>query len=190
MAGGIDKGDRPALLLDAVRPDVLGDPTRLSGDDVDADDPIQQGGLAVVDVSEEGDHRRSRFEGGRIVFLLQLGQEHGVEVQEQLLQNIANRISRLVRPIDLVGHIQQDEFLIAMYYQNQDDARCRNFKRVLHDVNHRSYKTAHGFLNIQCAMAMSMIHKGNMPADVQRLIDTTHNKLQHSADMGFREVAV
>ena len=118
-----------------------------------------------------------------------IGQEHGVEVQEQLLQSIANRISRLVRPIDLIGHTQQDEFLIAMYFQNRDDARCRNFRRILHDVNHRSFKTSNGFLNIQCAMAMSMVHKDKMAENVKHFINGTRNKLIKSIEMGFEDVA-
>jgi len=118
-----------------------------------------------------------------------LKDQHGVEVQEQLLASAANRITRFVRPIDLVGHIDQDEFLIAMHFNNQDDARCRNFKRILHDVNHRSFKTTHGFLNIQCAMAMSTNYKGNMSADAKELITSTREKLQQSVDMGFEEIA-
>jgi len=60
--------------------------------------------------------------------------QYGIQVQEQLLSSVAERICRLVRPIDLVGHINQDEFLVAMYYNNADDARRRNFSRILHDV--------------------------------------------------------
>ena len=118
-----------------------------------------------------------------------LGETHGSGVQEQLLTSIASRISRLIRPMDLIGHIQKDEFLIAMYYPNKDDARCRNFRRILQDVNHRSFKTTDGFLNIQCAMAMSMIHKDNMVEDAKELIMDTRKKLVKSIEMGFEDVA-
>lgn len=118
----------------------------------------------------------------------QLKNKHGLAVQEQLLASTANRISRFVRPMDLVGHLDQDEFLIAMYFSNEDDARCRNFKRILHDLNHRSIKTAHGFLNIKCAMAMSNVHKGNMAADVEAFVADIRHKLQLSAETGFKEV--
>ncbi|MDX2506834.1 MAG: response regulator [Gammaproteobacteria bacterium] len=115
--------------------------------------------------------------------------QHGSSVQDQLLSSIANRICRQVRPIDLVGHIAKDEFLIAMYYNQVDDARCRNFKRILYDLNHRSFKTTHGFLNISCAMAMTMTHKDNMIGDVKELISITRKKLIKSVEMGSEEVA-
>lgn len=116
--------------------------------------------------------------------------QHNSKIQEQLLSSVAKRIRRLVRPIDLVGHISKDEFLIAMYYPNSDDARCRNFKRILHDVNHRSFKTSHGFLNIRCAMAMSMSHKDNLISDVNDFISQTRKKLSKSIEMGSEDVAV
>ncbi|MCW8930724.1 MAG: response regulator [Gammaproteobacteria bacterium] len=114
---------------------------------------------------------------------------YGKEVYEQLMGNIATRICRHVRPMDLVGHTQQDEFLIAMYNNNSDDARCRNFKRILQDLNHRSYKTTAGYISIHCAMAMTVILKSEHEQDVKELINTTREKLYKSIEMGFEEVA-
>ena len=113
---------------------------------------------------------------------------YGKTVHEQLMSSVATRICRHVRPIDLIGHIKQDEFLIAMYNLT-DDARCRNFKRILHDLNHRSYKTSSGFLNIHCAMAMTVTLKDEDEQDVEKLIKTTREKLHKSIAMGFEEVA-
>ncbi len=125
----------------------------------------------------------------KIINFKNLATEHNKEVQEQLLSSISRRICRQVRPIDLVGYINPGEFLIAMYYPDMEDARCRNFKRILHDVNHRSYKTAHGFLNLQCAMSMTSIDKNNPVSDVKELIYNTRQKLKQSVDMGFEDVA-
>lgn len=113
---------------------------------------------------------------------------YGKTVHEQLMSSVATRICRHVRPIDLIGHIKQDEFLIAMYNLT-DDVRCRNFKRILHDLNHRSYKTSSGFLNIHCAMAMTVTLKSDDERNVEELIKTTREKLHKSIATGFEEVA-
>jgi phosphoserine phosphatase RsbU/P len=125
----------------------------------------------------------------KIVNFDKIKSQHGADVQEQILSSVANRITRLVRPIDLVGHTNQDEFLIAMYYNHSDDARCRNYRRILHDVNHRSYKTTHGFINITCAMAMTITHKESITRNVKEIIQETQDKLSKSVDMGSEEVA-
>ena len=64
---GIKEGDMTAVFqLHVVRADVLGDSTRLTGDDVGLADVVQQGGLTVVDVTHDGNDRRT----GDEVFLL------------------------------------------------------------------------------------------------------------------------
>ena len=60
---------RPSF-VDAVGADVLGDAALFVGRHVDAEDPVQERRLAVVDVAEEGNDRRPRLQHGGIVFLL------------------------------------------------------------------------------------------------------------------------
>src|SRR3954453_8379921 len=60
---GVDEGDRPLLLIelgdDLVRADVLGDAAGLPRHHVGVADGVQQLGLAVVDVTHDGDHGRT-----------------------------------------------------------------------------------------------------------------------------------
>src|SRR4051794_15601950 len=59
----VDEGDRPLLLIelgdDLVRADVLGDAAGLPRHHVGVADGVQQLGLAVVDVTHDGDHGRT-----------------------------------------------------------------------------------------------------------------------------------
>ena len=67
VARRVDEGDRPAVPLDAIGADVLGDAPFFVRGHVDAEDPVQQRRLAVVHVAEERDDRRARLELGRVV---------------------------------------------------------------------------------------------------------------------------
>ena len=60
VTGRVDEGDRLALPLHLVGTDVLGDAARFAGDDVGLADLVEQQRLAVVDVTHDGDDRRSR----------------------------------------------------------------------------------------------------------------------------------
>ena len=51
VARRVDEGDRVAVVHRLVGADVLGDATRLAGDDVRVTDVVEQRGLAVVDVA-------------------------------------------------------------------------------------------------------------------------------------------
>ena len=60
---GVDEGDRaarcPRVRCDLVGADVLGDATGLARADVGLTDRVEQAGLAVVDVTHDGDDRRT-----------------------------------------------------------------------------------------------------------------------------------
>ena len=70
VARRIDERNSAAVLLDGVGANVLRDAAAFAADDVDADDAIQQRRLAVVDVAQEGDDRRTRHQRRRIIGLL------------------------------------------------------------------------------------------------------------------------
>jgi len=62
MAWRIQESDLAAIALNLVRPDVLGDATRLARGDVRLADRIKQRGFAMIDVAENTDDRRARDE--------------------------------------------------------------------------------------------------------------------------------
>jgi len=59
---------------DLVRPDVLGDATGFTGDDVGLADLVEQQRLAVVDVTHDG-HDGRTWRGGDVVVLVVLVEE-------------------------------------------------------------------------------------------------------------------
>lgn len=87
VTGGIDKGDRAggavlSLDRDLVGADVLGDAAVLGVDDVGVTDRVEQLGLTVVDVTHDGDDRRT---GHHVLGVVEFfGFEVDVEGLEQL----------------------------------------------------------------------------------------------------------
>ena len=69
VAGRVDEGERAAVGGDGlVGADVLSDAAGLGFDDVGATDGVEQRGLAVINVTEHGDDRRTG-DGVGVVFL-------------------------------------------------------------------------------------------------------------------------
>ena len=58
---GINEGDGMALPFDGIGTDALGDATRLAGSDLGTTDCVEQRGLAVIDMSHEGDDGSARL---------------------------------------------------------------------------------------------------------------------------------
>ncbi len=59
MAGGIQERDQTSLLFNLVRADMLGNTTGFAGSDFGLTNGIQEAGLAVIDMTEDGDYRRA-----------------------------------------------------------------------------------------------------------------------------------
>ncbi len=83
VTGGVDEGDRAvlALVLDVhlVGTDVLGDAAGLVAHDVRLADRVEQAGLAVVDVTHDGDDRRAGDEVLVLALVLAEGEIEGLE---------------------------------------------------------------------------------------------------------------
>ena len=88
VARGVDEGDRVALPLDLVGADVLGDATGLAGDHVGRTDPVEQQGLAVVDVAHDGDDRRSGPQLRLVLLLVVVVEELGQQLGLALLARV------------------------------------------------------------------------------------------------------
>ena len=104
VARRVDEGDRAVVVHDLVRADVLGDATGLTGDDVGVADRVEQRGLAVVDVTHDGDDRRPRLEERVVVFVvvaehrlqLELGLLAGLDEQHLGAERLGDELDHLV----------------------------------------------------------------------------------------------
>src|SRR5581483_6396217 len=88
VARRVDERDRAAVALDLVRADVLRDATGLAGDDVGVADVVEQLRLAVVDVTHDGDDRRTGLEVGVVLVLLVGEVEQLLELDLLLLTGV------------------------------------------------------------------------------------------------------
>ena len=65
---GVEEGDHAAVGFDVVGADVLGNAAGFAGRHLGAADVVEQRGLAMVDVTHDGDHRRPRLQRHILVF--------------------------------------------------------------------------------------------------------------------------
>jgi hypothetical protein len=128
---GVDEGDPPVVLGDLVRTDVLGDAARLARDHVGQTDRVEQQGLAVVDVAHDGDDRRARLEGARVL--------RGLDPELELLLGEEVHLDTEVGADDLDGVVGQrllDGGHLAHLEQLLDD-RSPGHTELVGELAHR-----------------------------------------------------
>jgi hypothetical protein len=105
VTGGVDERDRAVVLDDLVCTDVLRDAAGLALGDVRLADPVEQRGLAVVDVPHDGHDGRARLEQAVVLFLLILTEERlqlelsflaGLDQQHLTAEGLGDQLDHLV----------------------------------------------------------------------------------------------
>ncbi len=120
----------------------------------------------------------------------ELLKEYGSEAYKEVLVGIARRLNRLIRPGDLVARISDFEFVVGMHYLDSQQARPKNYKRIMQGINLRPIKTSAGYVTVNVAMAMCCNREGQTIIPAEALLDCAAKKIPVSVKTGCTEVAV
>lgn len=116
--------------------------------------------------------------------------EHGEATYCEILKSIGTRLARSIRPNDVVARVSGAEFVIGMYYQDVEQIKGKNYKRILQSINLRPVKTSRGFVTINGAMAISCSSAENMVTNAEELMEMAARKLGRSGATGGAEVVI
>jgi phosphoserine phosphatase RsbU/P len=121
---------------------------------------------------------------------IELLEEHGRQVYEQLLVGIARRLRRLVRPGDVIARISDFEFVVGTHYLDTHQAKAKNYKRIMQGINLRPIKTSAGFVTVNVAVAMCCNIEGQTIIPAETLLECAAKKIPVSVKTGCTEVAI
>lgn len=116
--------------------------------------------------------------------------EHGEETYCEILKSIATRLSRSVRPNDVVARISDAEFAVGMYYQDEEQMKMKTFKRIMQAINMRPIKTSRGFITVSGTMSVSCSQKGNLYENAEELMEAAAQKVEQARATGAGELAL
>jgi diguanylate cyclase (GGDEF)-like protein len=120
----------------------------------------------------------------------ELLEQYGEQVYGEILKSIATRLRRAVRPNDLVARVSDAEFVVGMYYQDEEQVNTKTFKRIMQSINLRPIKTTRGFVTVNGAMSISCSRKDNPFEQAEQLMEAAAKKVELSRAKGSTEVAL
>lgn len=120
----------------------------------------------------------------------ELMEQYGKKVYEEVLTGITRRLSRIVRPNDVLARISEEEFVIGMYYGDVEHVKVKNYKRILQGINLRQLKTSVGFIGVNVAIGMSCNRAGDPLITSETLINSASDKVKISQKTGCTEIGV
>ncbi len=84
-----------------------------------------------------------------------LQQEHGKIILREIMMGVARRLRQLVRPLDVVARLANEEFVIITHQSDISQANALTYRRIYEAFNVKALKTAKGFINLKASMCMS-----------------------------------
>ncbi|WP_439531273.1 response regulator [Marinobacter adhaerens] len=118
--------------------------------------------------------RHAESRGGCSAYVLcgirnwqELKRKHPPTVMSELAIGIARRLSTLIRPIDALCRVGDNQFAIIAYFPNSDHCTTTAFRRVFDGINHKALKTTAGYISVEAGMVLCKADVQNGTPSIQ-----------------------
>lgn len=118
--------------------------------------------------------RHAESRGGASAYVLcgirnwqELKRKHPPTVMSELAIGIARRLSTLIRPIDALCRVGDNQFAIIAYFPNRDHCTTTAFRRVFDGINHKALKTTAGYISVEAGMVLCKADAQNGTPSIQ-----------------------
>lgn len=110
-------------------------------------------------LSEMLRHAESR--GGACAYVLcgirnwqELKRKHPPSIMSELAVGISRRLNTLIRPIDALCRVGDNQYAIIAYFPTSDHCTTTAFRRLFDGINHKALKTTAGYISVEAGMVL------------------------------------
>lgn len=96
-----------------------------------------------------------------------LKRKHPASVMSELAVGIARRLNTLIRPIDALCRVGDNQFAIVSYFATSDHCTTTAFRRLFDGINHKALKTTAGYISVEAGMVLCRVDAQNGTPSVQ-----------------------
>ncbi|MCB1643975.1 MAG: diguanylate cyclase [Pseudomonadales bacterium] len=118
----------------------------------------------------------------QLLDLIDITMKHDEKITDELIISVADKIKRLVRPLDTVTYFGNGQFAVIMQHASIEDCTAESYQRIYEGLALRQYQTRAGFLSPSIAVGACGAGAETGPPKITTLIETaTENlKLSHA----------
>jgi len=113
---------------------------------------------------------------------------HDSKIVNELALGIARRLSHLIRPLDTLCRIAEDQFVVISNFTAIEECSPACFKRFHDGINYTAFKTSTGFISVQASISSCAADNSAKTPDAQQLEKITLKKLQQAHISGTPEI--
>lgn len=109
---------------------------------------------------------------------------HGKSITREVILATSRRLRQLVRPLDVVARLSNEQFAIVTYQQDAAQANAQTYRRVFEALNVKALKTSTGFVNIKAAMCLSFATEETGYPDAGKMLALTQQQIPKARETG------
>ncbi|MCK0107346.1 response regulator [Marinobacter sp. S0848L] len=105
--------------------------------------------------------RHAESRGGATAYVMcgirnwqELKRKHPPSIMSELCIGIARRLNTLIRPIDALCRVGDNQFATVSYFHNSDHCTTTAFRRIFDGINHKALKTSAGYISVEAGMVL------------------------------------
>ena len=136
--------------------------------------------------------RQIQARGGALCYLLigvqnadQLLSEYGVDFYDELLQGVARRLQQMVRPLDILGRLDDQHFVLLTLPPDLQECAPSSFKRLHDGLNLKAFMTSNGSVDVVAGISLVGADSKSLPESPQALFEEARALLGESYDTGL-----
>ena len=98
-----------------------------------------------------------------------LKRQYSPAIISELAVGIARRLSNLIRPMDSLCRVGDNQFAIVAHFSVADYCTTTAFRRVFDGINHKAFKTTAGYLSVEAGLVLCRADAQNGTPTVQEM---------------------
>jgi sigma-B regulation protein RsbU (phosphoserine phosphatase) len=114
----------------------------------------------------------------------QLMNEHGKNILREIMVGTSRRLRQLLRPLDVVARLSNEEFAIVTYQPDIMQANAITYRRIYDALNVKALKTSKGFVSIKAAMCMSAADEETGFPSPDKMLAITQQQIGNARETG------
>ncbi|AUM14128.1 GGDEF domain-containing response regulator [Ketobacter alkanivorans] len=134
-------------------------------------------------------HAQSR-QGAACVMIInvdnykELIQQQGKNIMREIIVGTARRLRQLVRPLDVVARLSNEQFAIVTHQTDIMQANAVTYRRIYDALNVKALKTSKGFVNIKASMCMSAADQETGFPAADKMLAITQQQIPSARETG------
>ncbi|MGB3623403.1 response regulator [Ketobacter sp. MCCC 1A13808] len=113
-----------------------------------------------------------------------LMQEHGKQILREIIVGASRRLRQLVRPLDAVARLSNEQFAIVTYQADIMQANAVTYRRIYDALNIKALKSSKGFISLKAAMCMSAADEETGFPAADKMLAITQRQIPSARETG------